>query len=55
MVSQTNEQVDEIDELLNLVDLVDLSSYGLQRVKLNHPIRLDEEETIVEPMSIMDK
>ncbi|WP_035241081.1 type I restriction endonuclease subunit R [Desulfobacter vibrioformis] len=41
-------RADEIDELLNSVDL---SSYGLQRVKLNHPIRLDEEETAVEPQN----
>lgn len=41
-------KADEIDQLLNSVDL---SSYGLQRVKLNHPIRLDEEETIVEPQN----
>ncbi len=41
-------KADEIDELLNSVDL---SSYGLQRVKLNHPIRLDDEETIVEPQN----
>ena len=41
-------KADEIDELLNSVDL---SSYGLQRVKLNHPIHLDEEETIVEPQN----
>ncbi len=41
-------QADEIDELLNSVDL---SSYGLQRVKLNQQIRLDEEETILEPQN----
>lgn len=41
-------RVDEIDELLNSVDL---SSYGLQRVKLNHQILLDEEEAEVEPQN----
>ncbi len=41
-------QADQIDELLNSVDL---SSYGLQRVKLNHPIRLDEDETELEPQN----
>lgn len=41
-------RADEIDELLNSVDL---SSYGLQRVKLNHSIRLDEEQTQVEPQN----
>ncbi|WP_020586180.1 type I restriction endonuclease subunit R [Desulfobacter curvatus] len=41
-------KADEIDELLNSVDL---SSYGLQRVKLNHAIRLDDEETVVEPQN----
>ncbi|MCG8633142.1 MAG: DEAD/DEAH box helicase family protein [Desulfobacterales bacterium] len=41
-------KADEIDELLNSVDL---SSYGLQRVKLNHRIRLDDEETVVDPQN----
>lgn len=41
-------KADEIDELLNSVDL---SSYGLQRVKLNHSIQLDEEETQVDPQN----
>lgn len=41
-------RADEIDELLNSVDL---SSYGLQRVKLNHSIRLDEEKTELEPQN----
>ncbi|MCD4721806.1 MAG: DEAD/DEAH box helicase family protein [Desulfobacula sp.] len=40
--------VDQIDELL---DSVDLSSYGLQRVKLNHRIRLDEDETELTPQN----
>ncbi|SMD13717.1 type I restriction enzyme, R subunit [Desulfocicer vacuolatum DSM 3385] len=41
-------KADKIDELLNSVDL---SSYGLQRVKLNHRIRLDEDETQVDPQN----
>ena len=41
-------RADEIDELLNSVDL---SSYGLQRVKLNHRIRLDENETELDPQN----
>nr|WP_075519105.1 type I restriction endonuclease subunit R [Moritella viscosa]SHO18083.1 Type I site-specific deoxyribonuclease, HsdR family [Moritella viscosa] len=34
-----------------LLDSVDLSSYGLQRVKLNHSIELDDEETELEPQN----
>jgi type I restriction enzyme R subunit len=37
---------EEIDELL---ESVDLSTYGLERVKLNQPIELDREETELEP------
>lgn len=40
--------VDKIDELLNSVDL---SSYGLERVKLNHDIGLDVSETELEPQN----
>jgi type I restriction enzyme R subunit len=39
---------DQIDELL---DSVDLSSYGLERVKLNHSIGLDASETELEPQN----
>ena len=39
---------DLLDELLNAVDL---SSYGLERVKLNHSIGLDDSETEVEPQN----
>jgi type I restriction enzyme R subunit len=39
---------DQIDELLNSVDL---SSYGLERVKLNHGIGLDASETELEPQN----
>lgn len=41
-------QADALDELL---DSVDLSSYGLERVKLNHAITLDDDETTVEPQN----
>mgnify|MGYP006281506349 CR=1 FL=1 len=40
--------VDEIDELL---ESVDLSSYGLERVKLNHRIELDTHETELDPQN----
>ena len=39
---------DALDELLNSVDL---SSYGLERQKLNHGIGLDESETEVDPQN----
>ncbi|MCE0761165.1 type I restriction endonuclease subunit R [Marinobacter sp. G11] len=39
---------DAIDELL---ESVDLSSYGLQRVKLNHTITLDEADTDLDPQN----
>jgi len=39
---------DRIDALLNSVDL---SSYGLERVKLNHSIGLDASETELEPQN----
>lgn len=39
---------DKIDELL---ESVDLSSYGLQRVKLNQKIGLDSSETILDPQN----
>jgi type I restriction enzyme R subunit len=39
---------DRIDELL---ESVDLSSYGLERVKLNHHIGLDASETELEPQN----
>lgn len=39
---------DALDELL---DSVDLSSYGLERVKLNHAIGLDESEAEVDPQN----
>ncbi|PUB88013.1 MAG: DEAD/DEAH box helicase [gamma proteobacterium symbiont of Ctena orbiculata] len=46
-------RVDDPDaELLDeLLDSVDLSSYGLQRVRLNHAIGLDESDTELEPQN----
>jgi type I restriction enzyme, R subunit len=41
-----NKTIDGIDELL---DSVDLSTYGLERVKLNVYIGLDSSETEIEP------
>lgn len=41
-------QSDALDALL---DSVDLSSYGLQRVKLNHSIGLSDEETELDPQN----
>ncbi|MCZ4319168.1 type I restriction endonuclease subunit R [Aequorivita viscosa] len=40
--------IDALDELLNSVDL---STYGLERVKLNHSIGLDDTETEVDPQN----
>lgn len=40
--------LDKLDELLNSVDL---STYGLQRVKLNASIMLDESETELDPQN----
>src|SRR5690606_30923697 len=40
--------IDALDELLNSVDL---STYGLERVKLNHSIGLDDSETEVDPQN----
>lgn len=39
---------EQIDELL---EKVDLSTYGLERVRLNHSIGLDDSETIVDPQN----
>ena len=44
--------IDPDAELLDeLLDSVDLSSYGLQRVKLNHVIGLDESDTELDPQN----
>jgi type I restriction enzyme, R subunit len=47
MVIKDSEQ-DALDELLNSIDL---STYGLERVKLNTSIKLDEAETEVDPQN----
>lgn len=46
-------KVSDPDQILldELLDAVDLSSYGLERVKLNHSIGLDESETEVDPQN----
>ena len=44
----TDPDSETIDELL---ESVDLSSYGLQRVKLNHAIKLDEADTELDPQN----
>ncbi|MCP4521799.1 MAG: type I restriction endonuclease subunit R [Cytophagales bacterium] len=43
-----DKEKDLIDELLNSVDL---STYGLERVKLNHSIGLDDSESEVDPQN----
>ena len=43
-----NPDQDKLDELL---DSIDLSTYGLERVKLNQTIELDETEAIVNPQN----
>ncbi|MEM9006860.1 MAG: DEAD/DEAH box helicase family protein [Cyanobacteria bacterium P01_F01_bin.86] len=43
-----NPEQDQLDELLNSVDL---STYGLERTRLNHTIVLDESATEVEPQN----
>lgn len=44
----TDPDKEKIDELL---EKVDLSTYGLERVKLNHTIGLDDSETEVDPQN----
>jgi len=44
----TDPDAELLDELL---DSVDLNSYGLQRVKLNHAIGLDESDTKLDPQN----
>ena len=43
-----NAQIDALDELLNSIDL---STYGLERVRLNDAIGLDDSESIVDPQN----
>jgi hypothetical protein len=42
---------DPMDELDEILDAVDLSSYGLARTKLNYSIKLDDEETELDPQN----
>ncbi|AIZ42710.1 type I restriction endonuclease subunit R [Cellulophaga baltica] len=42
---------DELDGLDKLLESVDLSTYGLERVRLNEEIGLDDSESIVEPQN----
>ncbi|MGV8815850.1 MAG: type I restriction endonuclease subunit R [Gelidibacter sp.] len=44
----TDPNIDGMDELLNSVDL---STYGLERVKLNHSISLDDSESQLDPQN----
>lgn len=41
-------QKDELDELLNSIDL---STYGLERIKLNESIELDDTDSVVDPQN----
>jgi type I restriction enzyme R subunit len=41
----------DADAIDSLLDSVDLSSYGLQRVKLNHGIAMDDTETELDPQN----
>lgn len=43
--------MDDADAFDKLLESVDLSSYGLQRVKLNHSINLNADETPVDPQN----
>lgn len=45
---KVQDPMDEFDEIL---DAVDLSSYGLARTKLNYSIKLDDEETELDPQN----
>lgn len=45
---KVQDPMDEFDEIL---DAVDLSSYGLARTKLNYSIKLDDEETGLDPQN----
>ena len=51
LIPKLNIQDPDQDLLDKLLDAVDLSSYGLERVKLNHAIGLDESETEVDPQN----
>lgn len=44
----TDQMDDDMDDLL---ESVDLSSYGIERVKLNNPIELDDSNALVDPQN----
>lgn len=43
-----NLEIDALDELLSSIDL---STYGIERVRLNEPIGLDDTESVVDPQN----
>lgn len=51
LIPKLKVQGPDADLLDELLESVDLSSYGLQRVKLNHAITLDDEESELEPQN----
>ncbi|CAJ1880368.1 DEAD/DEAH box helicase [Aeromonas hydrophila] len=51
LIPKLKVQDPDADLLDELLESVDLSSYGLQRVKLNHAITLDDEESELEPQN----
>lgn len=51
LIPKLNVKDPDSDKLDALLDSVDLSSYGLQRTKLNHSITLDAEETELDPQN----
>ncbi|MBJ7590346.1 type I restriction endonuclease subunit R [Aeromonas veronii] len=51
LIPKLKVQDPDADVLDELLESVDLSSYGLQRVKLNHAITLDDEESELEPQN----
>ncbi|MGN5167800.1 type I restriction endonuclease subunit R [Aeromonas hydrophila] len=51
LIPKLKVQDPDADLLDELLEAVDLSSYGLQRVKLNHAITLDDEESELEPQN----
>ncbi|AVP83730.1 type I restriction endonuclease subunit R [Aeromonas hydrophila] len=51
LIPKLKVQDPDADLLDELLESVDFSSYGLQRVKLNHAITLDDEESELEPQN----
>lgn len=46
-----SKDIPDVDELNGLLESVDLTTFGLERVKLNQPIPLDDQETSLEPVN----